>query len=66
MEVDVVWVTKIASILGRATENNPAPPPRPAAASGARFARDPGEYASAAARLRLVGDTTANGAEEVR
>jgi hypothetical protein len=43
--VDVVNVTKIASMLEKATENTP-PPPRPAAAAaaGARFARDPAEY----------------------
>jgi uncharacterized protein (DUF58 family) len=43
LEVDVVNVTKIASMLEKATENTP-PPPRPAAAAGARFARDPAEY----------------------
>jgi hypothetical protein len=45
LDLDVVSVTKIASILERATENTPAPPPH--AASGvvsARFARDPREY----------------------
>jgi len=45
LDLDVVSVAKIASMLERATENTPAPPPR--AASGvasARFARDPGEY----------------------
>jgi hypothetical protein len=39
----VVNVTKIASMLERATENTP-PPPRPPAAATARFARDPAEY----------------------
>jgi transposase len=43
LEVDVVNVTKIASMLEKATENTP-PPPCPAAASAARFARDPAEY----------------------
>jgi hypothetical protein len=43
LELDVVNVTKIASMLEKATENTP-PPPRPAAAAGARFARDPAEY----------------------
>jgi transposase len=42
LELDVVNVTKIASMLEKATENTP-PPPRPAAAA-ARFARDPAEY----------------------
>jgi hypothetical protein len=68
LEVDVVSVTKIASMLERGTENNPAPPPRPAAAAAGRFARDPGEYATAAARLRLIHETTVPGvdAEGVR
>ena len=43
LEVDVVNVTKIASMLERATENAP-PPPRPPVAAAARFARDPAEY----------------------
>src|SRR5439155_21803358 len=55
LEVDVISVTKIASMLERATPNNPVPPPRPAAATGGRFARDPGEYATTT-RLRLVDD----------
>jgi hypothetical protein len=62
LEVDVVSVTKIASMLQRATENTPAPPPRPAATSAGRFARDPGEYATTA-RLRLVHDATTTGVE---
>ena len=43
LDVDVVNVTKIASMLAKATENTP-PPPRPAHAAAARFARDPAEY----------------------
>jgi transposase len=43
LDLDVVNVTKIASMLEKATENTP-PPPRPAAAASARFARDPAEY----------------------
>jgi hypothetical protein len=43
LELDVVNVTKIASMLEQATENA-APPPRPAVAAAARFARDPAEY----------------------
>jgi transposase len=42
LELDVVNVTKIASMLEKATENTP-PPPRPAVAA-ARFARDPAGY----------------------
>jgi hypothetical protein len=44
LEVDVVSVTKIASMLAKATENDPAPAPRGPAAARARFARDPAEY----------------------
>jgi transposase len=43
LDLDVVNVTKIASMLEKTTENTP-PPPRPAAAATARFARDPAEY----------------------
>lgn len=60
LEVDVVSVSKIASMLERGTENTPAPPPRPAAAAG-RFARDPGEYTTT--RLRLVHNATSVDAE---
>jgi Mu transposase, C-terminal domain len=53
LEVDVVNVTKIASMLEKATENTP-PPPRPPAAATARFARDPAEYAPRATQLTLI------------
>ena len=43
LELDVVNVTKIASMLEKATENTPLPPPPTVAAAG-RFARDPAEY----------------------
>lgn len=43
LDLDVINVTKIASMLEKATENTP-PPHRPAAAVSARFARDPAEY----------------------
>jgi hypothetical protein len=43
LDLDVVNVTKITSMLERATENTPAPP-RPAVSATARFARDPAEY----------------------
>ena len=43
LDLDVVSVTKIASMLEKATENTPVPP-LPAAAVTARFARDPAEY----------------------
>lgn len=54
LELDVVNVTKIASMLERATENQTIPQPR-AAARSARFARDPGEYATGRRQLRVVG-----------
>jgi transposase len=44
LEFDVISVTKIASMLAKATENTPAPLPAAAAAGTARFARDPAEY----------------------
>jgi transposase len=43
LDLDVVNVTKIASMLEKAAENTP-PPPRPPVAATARFARDPAEY----------------------
>jgi hypothetical protein len=64
LEVDVISVQKIASMLERATEHAPAPPPRPPAATTARFARDPGEYATGRARLRLVHPATADATGE--
>jgi Mu transposase-like protein len=53
LEVDVVNVTKIASMLEKATENTPQPP-APAAAATARFARDPAEYRSRGTQLTLL------------
>ncbi|MGH3898597.1 MAG: IS21/IS408/IS1162 family transposase [Pseudonocardiaceae bacterium] len=45
LELDVVSVTKIASMLERATENTPTAAPRAITTTApARFARDPGEY----------------------
>jgi transposase len=57
LEVDVVNVTKIASMLEKATENTP-PPPRPAAAAAARFARDPAEYRPVQLTLLDGGEVT--------
>jgi transposase len=51
LDLDVVNVTKIASMLEKATETTP-PPPRPAGAATARFARDPAEYR--ATQLTLI------------
>jgi Integrase core domain len=44
LDLDVVNVSKIASMLEKATENQPLPPPPPVTAAGGRFARDPAEY----------------------
>jgi transposase len=54
LDLDVVNVTKIASMLEKATENTP-PPPRPAVAAAARFARDPAEYRHAQLTLLCGG-----------
>jgi hypothetical protein len=63
LEVDVVSVTKIASMLERATENAPTPPPRAAHATApARFARDPAEFNPA----RPVQLTLIDGGKETR
>jgi transposase len=56
LEVDVVSVTKIASMLERGAQHDSPATPRPVGPAAARFARDPGEYATARARLRLVRD----------
>lgn len=73
LDVDVISVQKIASMLERATANAPAPPARPPAATTARFARDPVEYATSrplrpaaqrtarATQLRLVTDAEGEG-----
>jgi transposase len=53
LDLDVVNVTKIASMLEKATENTP-PAPRPAAAATARFARDPAEYRAGGTQLTLL------------
>jgi hypothetical protein len=44
LQLDVVSVTKIASMLEKAAENTPTPLPPPVAAGAARFARDPAEF----------------------
>jgi hypothetical protein len=58
LDLDVVSVTKIASMLEKATENTPPPPPRPAAAATARFARDPAEYRPVQLTLIEGGEVT--------
>lgn len=61
LELDVVSVTKIASMLEKATENTPALQPKAAAAASARFARDPAEFNPRPVQLALVdGDEEAN------
>jgi hypothetical protein len=44
LDLDVVSVTKIASMLAKATELAPVPLPAAAGSAGGRFAREPGEY----------------------
>lgn len=44
LQLDVISVTKIASMLERAAENIPTPLPTPVAAGATRFARDPAEF----------------------
>ena len=56
LDLDVVNVTKIASMLERATEGTPPPPP--AAAAAARFARDPAEYRPVQLTLIPGGEVT--------
>jgi Mu transposase, C-terminal domain len=53
LDVDVISVTKIDSMLQRGVQDHTIPAPR-AVAVNARFARDPGEYATGKARLRVV------------
>lgn len=54
LDLDVVNVTKITSMLEKATEGTPPPPPASTAAAGARFARDPAEYRTPARQLQLI------------
>lgn len=54
LALDVVSVTKIASMLEKAAENTLAPPPRPAATGPARFARDPAEFTPQRPELTLI------------
>jgi hypothetical protein len=65
LELDVVSVTKIASMLERATENTPAPPARAAQAMpAARFARDAAEYRPARPVQLTLLDGGLDGGEE--
>lgn len=44
LALEVISVTKIASMLEKASENTPIPPPPPVALGPTRFARDPAEF----------------------
>jgi hypothetical protein len=54
LALDVVSVTKIASMLEQASENTPAPLPPPVASGAARFARDPAEFTPHRPALSLI------------
>jgi hypothetical protein len=58
LALDVINVTKIASMLEQASENTPPPPVAPGAA---RFARDPAEFTGHRPALTLI-----NGGEAAR
>jgi hypothetical protein len=49
-----VSVTKITSMLEKASETTPLPPPRPATAGATRFARDPTEFNPQRPPLTLI------------
>jgi hypothetical protein len=54
LDLDVVSVTKIASMLARATETNRPVLPAAAGSPTGRFARDPGEFAMAGGATQLT------------
>jgi hypothetical protein len=55
LALDVINVTKIASMLEQASENTPTPlPPRTATLGAARFARDPAEFTPHRPTLTLI------------
>lgn len=54
LDLDVVSVTKIASMLAKATEQEPTALPAAPGAPPGRFARDPAEYALPAPHLTLI------------
>ena len=53
LDLNIVNVTKIASMLEKATENAAQPPPT-AVAAAARFARDPAEHRPRNIQLMLI------------
>ncbi|MGB6164238.1 MAG: hypothetical protein WBF75_17045 [Pseudonocardiaceae bacterium] len=61
LELDVVSVTKIASMLEQASENTSPPLPPPVSAPATRFARDPAEF-----NPKPPTPTLTNGDQEVR
>jgi len=54
LDLDVVSVTKIASMLAKATENNQPKLPAAAGSPIGRFARDPGEFAMTGGATQLT------------
>jgi transposase len=54
LALDVVSVTKIASMLEHASENTPPPLPPPVSNGAARFARDPAEFTPHRPALTLL------------
>ena len=60
LDLDVVSVTKIASMLARATENTAPALPAAVGPVTARFARDPGEYATSRTTPASPGTAPAN------
>lgn len=61
LDLDVVSVTKIASMLERATENTTPLLPAATTAAAARFARDPGEFATGRTSPAAGGTSPATG-----
>jgi hypothetical protein len=59
LDVDIIAVTKIASMLAKATEKTAPVLPVPAPAGAARFARDPSEYATGTTAVATAGTTMA-------
>ena len=57
LDLDVVSVTKIASMLERATENATPPLPRAVGQSSTRFTRDPSEFTFTPTVLTVVPNT---------
>jgi hypothetical protein len=58
LDLDVVSVSKIASMLERATENTTPALPRAAGRTSTRFARDPSEFTTTTTTLTDAPSTT--------